>query len=137
MTLHQRFFPFFFAETFLTSLLHRKMFLGEKETAVRLLMPIKFTTDLFVSSIRSCTQLEQEMIDTCLGKSSLYHMITSLIKKKPCWKFQINGLKEKKFFVRICPFLIVNACIYFTVNTLKYLYIRVTSRYKELEKEYI
>ena len=43
MTLHQRFFPFFFAETFLTSLLHRKMFLGEKETAVRLLMPIKFT----------------------------------------------------------------------------------------------
>ena len=34
MTLHQRFFPFFFAETFLTSLLHRKMFLGEKETAI-------------------------------------------------------------------------------------------------------
>ena len=84
MTLHQRFFPFFFAETFLTSLLHRKMFLGEKETAVRLLMPIKFTTDLFVSSIRSCTLLEQEMIDTCLGRSSLYLMITSLIKKKPC-----------------------------------------------------
>ena len=105
MTLHQRIFPFFFAETFLTSLLHRKMFLGEKETAVRLLMPIKFTTDLFVSSIRSCTQLEHEMIDTCLGKSSLYHMIRSLIKKKPCWKFQINGLKEKKFFVRVLSFL--------------------------------
>ena len=63
-------------------------------------MPIKFTTDLFVSSIRSCTQLEQEMIDTCLGKSSLYHMITSLIKKKP-----FKGLKEKKFFVRVLSFL--------------------------------
>ena len=31
--------------------------------------------------------------------------ITSLIKKKPCWKFQINGLKEKKFFVRVLTFL--------------------------------
>ena len=135
MTLHQRFFPFFFAETFLTSLLHRKMFLGEKETAVRLLMPIKFTTDLFVSSIRSCTQLEQEMIDTCLGKSSLYHMITSLIKKKPCWKFQINGLKEKKFFVRVLSFL-DRKCMYLLYGQyMKYLYVRVTFRYRELEKE--
>ena len=100
-------------------------------------MLIKFTTNLFVSSIRSYTQLEQEMIDTCLGKSSLYHMITSLIKKKPCWKFQINGLKEKKFFVRVLSFL-DRKCMYLLYGQYTEIPLhQVTSRYKELEKEYI
>ena len=93
------------------------------------------SSDLFVSSIRGFTQLEKEMNDTYLGRSSLYHIVISLIKKKSHWKFQTNGKKDKHFLVRVLSFL-----------DRKYIYLlhgkyteiplhHVTSRYRELEKE--